>query len=72
MSHTVAVGAAPLGPIVLGYNTAVHNPAAPEHDLLGNVHNQLVMRAGAYRNGTWVVGVAKYGREEGSSLGVLH
>ncbi|MBM3490426.1 MAG: N-carbamoyl-D-amino-acid hydrolase [Alphaproteobacteria bacterium] len=51
--------------IVLGYNTPVHNPGAPEHDSLGNFHNQLVMQAGAYQNGTYVVGVAKAGREEG-------
>jgi hypothetical protein len=51
--------------ILLGYNTPVHNPPAPEHDMLGNFHNQLVMQAGAYQNGTWVVGVAKGGREEG-------
>jgi predicted amidohydrolase len=51
--------------VLLGYNTPVHNPPAPEHDLLANFHNQLVMQAGAYQNGTWVVGVAKCGREEG-------
>jgi len=51
--------------ILLGYNTPVHNPPAPEHDMLGNFHNQLVMQSGAYQNGTWVVGVAKCGREEG-------
>ncbi|HET7342635.1 MAG TPA: N-carbamoyl-D-amino-acid hydrolase [Methylomirabilota bacterium] len=51
--------------VVLGYNTPVHNPPAPEHDLLANFHNQLVMQAGAYQNATWVVGVAKAGREEG-------
>ena len=45
--------------ILLGYNTPVHNPPAPEHDGLALFHNQLVMRAGAYQNGTWVVGVAK-------------
>ena len=28
-------------------------------------HNQLLMQAGAYQNGTWVVGVAKAGIEEG-------
>ncbi|MGT2491826.1 nitrilase-related carbon-nitrogen hydrolase, partial [Cupriavidus basilensis] len=28
-------------------------------------HNQLSMQAGAYQNGTWVVGVAKAGMEEG-------
>ena len=51
--------------VVLGYNTPVHNPPAPEHDVLANFHNQLVMQAGAYQNGTWVVAVAKCGREEG-------
>jgi len=51
--------------IVLGYNTPIHNPPAPEHDNLGNFHNQLVMQAGAYQNGTWVVGVAKAGDEGG-------
>jgi predicted amidohydrolase len=51
--------------IVLGYNTPVHNPAMPETDDLGNFHNELVMSAGAYQNGTFVVGVAKAGVEEG-------
>jgi predicted amidohydrolase len=51
--------------ILIGYNTPVHHPSAPEHDLLSNFHNSLVMQAGAYQNGAWVVGVAKCGREEG-------
>lgn len=51
--------------ILLGYNTPLHNPPAPEHDALGNFHNALVMQSGAYQNGTWVVGVAKAGVEEG-------
>jgi predicted amidohydrolase len=54
--------------VVLGYNTPVHHPPAPEHDLLGNFHNRLSMQAGAYQNGTWVVGVAKCGREEGCDM----
>ena len=54
--------------VLLGYNTPVHNPPAPEHDLLANFHNQLSMQAGAYHNGTWVVGVAKCGREEGCDM----
>jgi len=54
--------------ICLGYNTPAHNPPAPEHDLLGPFHNHLVMQAGAYQNATWVVGVAKCGREEGCDL----
>ena len=54
--------------ILLGYNTPVHNPPAPEHDVLALFHNQLVMQAGAYQNGVWVVGVAKCGREEGCDM----
>ena len=51
--------------VLIGYNTPVHNPPAPEHDGLSLFHNRLVMQAGAYQNGTWVVGVAKAGVEEG-------
>jgi predicted amidohydrolase len=51
--------------ILLGYNTPAHHPPAPELDALANFHNHLVMQAGAYQNGTWVVGVAKAGTEEG-------
>jgi predicted amidohydrolase len=51
--------------VLLGYNTPLHNPPAPEHDALANFHNTLVMQSGAYQNGTWVVGVAKCGVEEG-------
>lgn len=51
--------------VLLGYNTPVHHPLTPEHDALGPFHNQLSMQAGAYQNGTWVVGVAKAGNEEG-------
>lgn len=54
--------------ILLGYNTPHHNPPSPEQDRLGYFHNQLVMQAGAYQNGTWVVGVAKAGVEEGCEL----
>ncbi len=54
--------------IMLGYNTPVHNPPAPEHDDLSMFHNHLVMQAGAYENGTWVVGVAKAGNEEGIEM----
>ncbi|MBI3827264.1 MAG: N-carbamoyl-D-amino-acid hydrolase [Candidatus Rokubacteria bacterium] len=54
--------------ILLGYNTPAHNPPAPEHDALAHFHNALVMQAGAYQNGTWVVGVAKCGREEGCDM----
>ncbi|MDP2802211.1 MAG: N-carbamoyl-D-amino-acid hydrolase [Phreatobacter sp.] len=54
--------------ILLGYNTPRHNPPAPDHDRLGEFHNQLVMQAGAYQNATWVVGVAKCGVEEGCEM----
>ncbi|GAB7541594.1 N-carbamoyl-D-amino-acid hydrolase [Cupriavidus sp. 8B] len=51
--------------VLIGYNTPVHNAPAPQHDDLSLFHNQLSMQAGAYQNGTWVVGVAKAGMEEG-------
>jgi predicted amidohydrolase len=54
--------------VMLGYNTPVHYPPAPEHDHLQDFHNHLVMQAGAYQNGTWIVGVAKAGREEDCDL----
>ncbi len=54
--------------VMLGYNTPVHYPPAPEHDHLQDFHNHLVMQASAYQNGTWVVGVAKAGCEEGCDL----
>ncbi|MDP3707946.1 MAG: N-carbamoyl-D-amino-acid hydrolase [Polaromonas sp.] len=51
--------------VLIGYNTPVHNAPAPQHDDLSLFQNQLSMQAGAYQNGTWVVGVAKAGLEEG-------
>ncbi|NKC15073.1 MAG: N-carbamoyl-D-amino-acid hydrolase [Gammaproteobacteria bacterium] len=54
--------------VALGYNTPVHYPPAPELDRLQDFHNHLSMQAGAYQNGTWVVGVAKAGCEEGCDL----
>jgi hypothetical protein len=51
--------------VCIGYNTPVHNPPAPEHDRYGDFHNHLVMQAGAYQNGTFVVASAKAGVEEG-------
>lgn len=54
--------------VLLGYNTPRHNPPAPDHDRLSEFHNQLCMQGGAYANGTWVVGVAKAGVEEGCEL----
>jgi N-carbamoyl-D-amino-acid hydrolase len=51
--------------ILCGYNTPVHYAPDPSQDALAGFHNHLVMQAGAYQNGTWVVGVAKGGVEEG-------
>ncbi len=51
--------------VMLGYNTPLHNPPAPDQDEHTWFHNQLSMQAGAYQNGTWVIGVAKGGTEEG-------
>ncbi len=53
---------------VVGYNTPFHNPPAPEHDRLSYFHSQIVMQSAAYQNGTWIVAVAKAGREEGCDL----
>ncbi|MDH3683134.1 MAG: N-carbamoyl-D-amino-acid hydrolase [Acidimicrobiia bacterium] len=51
--------------ILCGYNTPIHYAPDPGQDRLQSFHNHLVMQAGAYQNGTWVVGVAKGGVEEG-------
>ncbi|MEZ5217643.1 MAG: N-carbamoyl-D-amino-acid hydrolase [Ilumatobacteraceae bacterium] len=56
--------------ILCGYNTPIHYAPDPSQDILQGFHNSLVMQSGAYQNGTWVVGVAKGGVEEGvDSLG---
>jgi N-carbamoyl-D-amino-acid hydrolase len=51
--------------ILIGYNTPIHYAPDPNQDRLAGFHNHLVMAAGAYQNGTFVVGVAKGGIEEG-------
>ncbi len=51
--------------VLLGYNTPIHYAPDPSQDRLAGFHNHLVMAAGAYQNGCFVVGVAKGGREEG-------
>jgi predicted amidohydrolase len=51
--------------ILCGYNTPIHYAPDPSQDILQGFHNALVMQSGAYQNGTWVVGVAKAGVEEG-------
>lgn len=50
--------------IFCGYNTPVHHPAAPDHDRLGQFHNELSMQSGAHQNSAWVIGIAKAGMEE--------
>lgn len=51
--------------ILCGYNTPVNYLPDPSQDRLAGFHNSLVMQSGAYQNGTFVVGVAKGGCEEG-------
>ena len=59
--------------ILCGYNTPLHYVPDPSQDRLAGFHNSLVMQAGAYQNGTFVVGVAKGGVEEGvDSLAESH
>jgi predicted amidohydrolase len=55
--------------VMLGYNTPIGNSlSADESSDLRMFHNHMSMQAGAYQNGTWVVGVAKCGDEDGHPL----
>jgi predicted amidohydrolase len=54
--------------ILIGYNTPRHYAPDPDQDRLGEFHNHLCMQSGAYQNGTFVVGVAKCGVEEGVEM----
>lgn len=54
--------------IVLGYTTPLHNPRAEQSAELRMFQSRLCMQAGAYQNSTFVVGVAKAGREDGVDL----
>ena len=51
--------------ILIGYNTPLYYAPDPQQNSLQAFHNHLVMQAGAYQNGAFVVGVAKGGMEEG-------
>lgn len=51
--------------ILCGYNTPLQYIPDPTQNPLQGFHNALVMQSGAYQNGTFVVGVAKGGVEEG-------
>ena len=59
------MGLADVEMILIGYNTPIHYYPDPSQDSLAGFHSRLVMQAGAYQNGTFVVGVAKGGLEEG-------
>ena len=50
--------------ILIGYNTPLYYAPDPTQNALSGFHNHLVMQAGAYQNGAFVVGVAKGGIEE--------
>jgi len=54
--------------VLIGYNTPTLNGQRFEPPHLRAFHNHLSMQAGAYQNGTWVIGVAKAGREEGVDM----
>lgn len=49
--------------VLMGYNTPTSVPWDKTFDHLTDFHNHLVVQAGAYQNSTWVVSVAKAGRE---------
>jgi predicted amidohydrolase len=51
--------------ILCGYNTPIHYVPDPSQDALQGFHHALVMQAGAYQNGTWIVAAGKGGVEEG-------
>jgi len=54
--------------IMLGYNTPFNHVQEICVDSLSLFHNHLSMQAGAYQNSSWVVGTAKCGKEEGSTM----
>jgi predicted amidohydrolase len=54
--------------VMLGYNTPTENSVGEESQDLRLFHNRLSMQSGAYQNGTWVIGVAKAGVEDGLGL----
>ncbi len=54
--------------VCLGYNTPFGHLNQQPMDGLTLFHNHLSMQAGAYQNAAWVVGAAKCGTEEGSTM----
>ncbi|MGI9624031.1 MAG: N-carbamoyl-D-amino-acid hydrolase [Acidimicrobiales bacterium] len=61
--RVLALGGAEL--VLIGYNTPIHYAPDPTQNTLASFHNHLVMQAGAYQNGCYVIGTAKGGVEEG-------
>lgn len=61
--RSLGLGGAEL--ILIGYNTPLHYAPDPTQNSLQSFHSHLVMQAGAYQNGCYVIGVAKGGNEEG-------
>lgn len=53
--------------VLLGYNSLLNVPAMAEVDHLQSFHNHLSMQSNAYFNGTWVIGSARAGVEEGAA-----
>ena len=55
--------------ITLGYNTPSTNSQKSFENVKKRMfHSELVMQSGAYQNSTWVVGVAKAGKEDGHPM----
>jgi predicted amidohydrolase len=54
--------------VLLGYNTPTANIYHPEPWHLRMFHSRLVVQAGAYQNGCWVIATAKAGEEDGHGL----
>jgi N-carbamoyl-D-amino-acid hydrolase len=54
--------------VLIGYNTPLHNPEAPEHDRVVAFQHALVIQAGCYQNSTWAVAAGKAGVEEGQAM----
>jgi predicted amidohydrolase len=54
--------------VLLGYNTPTYNIYHPEPWHLRMFHHRLVVQAGAYQNGCWVVAAAKAGAEDGHGM----
>lgn len=54
--------------VALGYNTFSQNIFHDEAPHLRAFHNHIVVQAAAYQNATWIVSVAKCGREDGHHM----